>query len=130
MKSIGYIITQLLYSALYLTLTVLFGLELAKPLPQCGYNEDTFVVMFNKDQDISKQFKVIYILGFVIYLVETLLHLCIVFGLLTSRFYFQLFGITVKLITASVLQTGLVLIMPVFRYSTGGNRCSAGVLQQ
>ena len=111
---------QLTHVVLYGTLAFLWGVQAFKQMPECAYpmEDPTATYMVNN------HFHKLFLTGFFTYLLDAIFRLIIAIGIWTSKFPVQLAGVTGTVLVATCGQTGLLLIIPIFRYNSAGIACS------
>jgi hypothetical protein len=117
----AHVIIFFIMSITFLTLYLSFeGENLSCSIPQdCDPTDSSAECV-----SISDKFSLCFLCGTITYFVDAICRLLIVVGLCVNKIKMQIVGVIGTILVSTFFQTALLIMMPVFRYNSGGVFCA------
>jgi hypothetical protein len=122
---------QIVFSLFFATLCILYGVQaFGGSLPVCEFPKRPDILPTPLDNyNLQRRYEIIFLSGFLIYFIAAASHSLIVAGLIMRKFWLQLVGVSIAVLNATMGQTALIMMIPVFRWNSAGIHCAETTLK-
>ena len=72
---------------------------------------------------MTRNFKILFVLGGTVFVLDAVARCFIVFGLLKKSIWYQIGGVIGTIFVSTFFTTALLVLIPVYRYNAAGYNC-------
>lgn len=71
--------------------------------------------------DVTKTFEILFLAGGLVYVVDAVCRVGIVYGLFVKNIWWQIGGVVGTIVVSTFFTTALLVLIPVYRYNAAGS---------
>lgn len=89
--------------------------------PHNTTDEATWKTLDDPKTDVTKTFEILFLAGGLVYVVDALCRVGIVYGLFVKNIWWQIGGVVGTIVVSTFFTTALLVLIPVYRYNAAGS---------